>query len=56
MLKSSGLGQPRKGFGGGPGEDQFATFLVRAQAEEMAKTGGFGLAESIFQSLMARQK
>ena len=37
MLKSAGLGTPRDSFGGGKGEEQFASFLRDAQAEEMAK-------------------
>lgn len=52
MLKSAGLGKSGGGFGGGAGEDQFASFLVRAQAEEMARAGGIGLAETIFHALM----
>ena len=55
MLQSAGLGESRTGFGGGAGEDQFASFLVQAQAEEMVKAGGIGLAESIFQALKERQ-
>ena len=51
MLKSAGLGQTRQGFGGGAGEDQFASFLRDAQAKEMVRAGGIGLAESIFKSL-----
>jgi flagellar protein FlgJ len=51
MLKSAGLGKMSQGFGGGAGEDHFASFLVQAQAEEMAKTGGIGLAETIYESL-----
>ena len=51
MLKAAGLGRARESFGGGAGEDQFATFLLRAQAGEMVKTGGIGLAESLYQAL-----
>ena len=29
MLKSAGVGEARKAFGGGAGEDQFSSFLVR---------------------------
>ncbi len=52
MLKSAGLGKSRNEFGGGAGEDQFGSFLVRAQAEQMARAGGIGLAESLFQALL----
>lgn len=51
MLKSAGLGTPRSGFGGGIGEDQFASFLRDAQAEAMVEAGGIGLAEQLFRAL-----
>ncbi len=51
MLKATGLGKMSQDFGGGAGEDQFASFLVQAQADEMAKAGGIGLAQSIYESL-----
>lgn len=52
MLKSAGVGKSSEHFGGGAGEDGFASFLVTAQAEHMVKAGGLGLAERIYQSLM----
>ena len=52
MLKSAGLGKTVGAFGGGAGEDQFGTFLVRAQADEIARAGGIGLAETFFHALM----
>ena len=55
MLKSAGFGQARDAMGGGAGEDQFASFMVRAQAEKMAEAGGIGLAESLFEALKGRQ-
>ncbi|WP_091431927.1 rod-binding protein [Aliiroseovarius sediminilitoris] len=51
MLKSAGIGKTPDGFGGGAGEDQFASFLRQAQAEEMVKSGGIGLAQSLFDAL-----
>ncbi|MEM8538079.1 MAG: rod-binding protein [Pseudomonadota bacterium] len=55
MLKSAGLGAPREGFGsGGAGEEQFASFLRQAQAEEMARAGGIGLAEALFEAMKVR--
>ena len=51
MLKVAGLGKARDALGGGAGEDQFASFLRQAQAEEMVKSGGIGLAESLYQAL-----
>lgn len=54
MLKSAGLGAARDSFGGGQGEEQFASFLREAQAEEMAKGGGIGLAEALFEAMKVR--
>ena len=51
MLKAAGLGKSSAEFGGGAGEDQFASFLVQEQAMQMVKAGGIGLTESIFNSL-----
>ncbi len=51
MLQAAGLGQTSEEFGGGAGEDQFASLLVQEQAMQMVKAGGIGLAESIFNSL-----
>ena len=56
MLKSAGLGESREAFGGGSGEDQFASFLRQAQAEKMVQAGGIGLAESIFEALKEQSK
>lgn len=55
MLKSAGLGESRSAFGGGEGEDQFSSFLVQAQAEEMVAAGGIGLAEALFNALKDRE-
>ena len=55
MLKSAGLGETRQGFGGGAGEDQFSSFLVQAQAEQMVEAGGLGLAEALFEALKDRE-
>lgn len=54
MLGHAGLGAPAQGFGGGIGEEQFASFLRREQAAAMTQAGGIGLAESIFRALAAR--
>ncbi len=51
MLKSAGFGKSRESYGGGVGEDQFSSLLVRAQAEQMTLAGGIGLAESLFNAL-----
>ncbi len=54
MLKSAGVGAPRDTFGGGHGEEQFASFLREAQAKEMVKGGGIGLAEALFEAMKVR--
>ena len=54
MLKSAGLEQTRDTFGGGAGEDQFGSFLIREQARLIAKAGGIGLAETLFNALMEK--
>jgi flagellar protein FlgJ len=54
MLKSAGLGEARGDFGGGAGEENFGSFLRDAQALEMAKSGGIGLAEALFETMKDR--
>lgn len=54
MLKSAGVGEARGEFGGGAGEEQFGSFLREAQALEMARSGGIGLAETLFEAMKAR--
>lgn len=54
MLKSAGVGAPRETFGGGAGEEQFASFLREAQAKEMVEAGGIGLAEALFEAMKVR--
>lgn len=54
MLKAAGVGAPRDAFGGGAGEEQFSSFLREAQAKEMVKSGGIGLAEALFEALKER--
>ena len=55
MLKASGLGKAPEGFGGGAGEDQFASFLREAQAKEIVRAGGFGLA-AVFEAQLKGEK
>ena len=55
MLKSAGFSKTRDSFGGGAGEDQFASFLLQEQATQMVKAGGIGLSEAIFTALKERQ-
>ena len=54
MLKAAGFGQARDSFGGGEGEDQFASFLVQEQATAMVEAGGIGLTENLFRALKER--
>ena len=54
MLKAAGLGDTPEGFGGGAGEEQFASFLRDTQALALARAGGIGLAESLFEALKVR--
>lgn len=51
MLTAAGMGKTPQAFGGGLGEDQFASFLLREQARAMVQAGGIGLAEHIFHAL-----
>jgi len=54
MLKSAGFDASAGAFGGGAGEDHFASYLRDAQASDIAKSGGIGLAESLFNAMKAR--
>ncbi len=55
MLRLSGVARPPESGGGGAGEEAFAGFLADAYAAELAESGGVGLAEGIYQSLLARE-
>ena len=54
MLGAAGLGEMPEGFGGGIGEEQFASLLRQEQARALASGGGIGLAESIYAALLER--
>lgn len=54
MLKSTGFGATSSAFGGGIGEDQFSSFLRDAQAQQLTKAGGIGLAEALFEAMKVR--
>lgn len=56
MLGRAGLSASRETFGGGEGEEAFASFLSRERAEKMAEAGGIGLAEHIYRALVARSE
>lgn len=53
LLQAAGAGQTASAFGGGAGEEQFASFLLRAQAELIAERGGIGLAEMAMRAMMS---
>ena len=54
MLRHAGVGPQSGAFGGGIGEEQFASFMREAQATAMVKAGGIGLAERLFEALSTR--
>ncbi len=54
MLKAAGMGEARQSFGGGAGEEQFSSFLVQQQALQLARSGGIGLAETLFDAMMEK--
>ena len=54
MLKSAGVGTTPSAFGGGSGEDQFASFLRDEQAKQMTAAGGIGLAQALFDAMVER--
>ncbi len=43
-------------FGGGIGEEQFASFLRQEEARMMVERGGIGLAESLFRAMGGGQE
>ncbi|SEM46143.1 Rod binding protein [Gemmobacter aquatilis] len=55
MLGEAGLGEVSTGFGGGIGEEQFASFLRQEQARAIVAHGGIGLSESLFRALVKEE-
>ena len=55
MLSYAGLAEGGASFGGGLGEEQFASFLRGEQAKLMVQKGGIGLAETIFDALVKEE-
>ena len=51
MLKAAGVGKTPDSFGGGAGEDQFASFLIQEQARAMAAKGGIGLGDALYNAM-----
>ncbi|TVQ54496.1 MAG: hypothetical protein EA355_11755 [Rhodobacteraceae bacterium] len=56
MLQHTGLGRTPEAFGGGPGEEAFASLMVEQQAKDMAARGGLGVAEHVFAALLRREE
>ena len=54
MLKAAGVNAAPGAFGGGIGEEQFSSFLRDAQAQDMVRAGGIGLAQSLFEAMKVR--
>lgn len=54
MLRHAGSAAVSPSFGGGPGEEQFTSFLRQAQAEAIQRRGGIGLARHLFTALQER--
>ena len=54
MLKHAGVGAVSETFGGGAGEEHFASFLRDEQAAQMVSAGGIGIAEALFEAMKAR--
>lgn len=55
MLKHAGFGAARDSFGGGVGEEQFASMLRAEHARALVAGGGIGLAQSLYEALLARE-
>jgi len=56
MLKYSGINDMPSGFGGGAGEEAFASFLTEEYARLLAERGGIGIAEQVFGLLQQRME
>ena len=54
MLGHAGLDADPDAFGGGAGEEQFASVLRQEQARLLVERGGIGLAESLFRAMGGR--
>ncbi len=54
MLEYSGLSKALT-MNGGEGVEAFSRFMIEQLAEDLVEQGGFGLSESITQSLLSQQ-
>lgn len=55
MLKNSGLKGMEGEFSGGVGEEAFSGLLTQQYADAMASSGGIGLAEWVYKSLVQKE-
>lgn len=55
MLKYTGINKAPEGWGGGAGEEAFASFLTQEYARLLAARGGLGLAEHIFEAIKGKE-
>ncbi len=51
MLKHTGINRTPESAGGGAGEEAFASFLTDQYADVLARSGGLGIAEQIFNAI-----
>lgn len=56
MLGQAGLGAMSGSFGGGIGEEQFASFLRNEQARAIVDNGGIGLSEMLFRAMAKAER
>lgn len=56
MLGQAGLGAMSGAFGGGIGEEQFASFLRNEQASAIVQNGGIGLSEQLFRAMAKAER
>lgn len=54
MLKYSGVNKTSQSFGGGPGEEAFASMLNDAYAEALVSAGGIGIADLVYKSMVEK--
>lgn len=51
-----GLEDEDSAFGGGPGETMFSSLLVDQYGQQMTKSGGIGLADSVYREILKMQE
>lgn len=54
MLKHSGVNKTSESFGGGAGEDAFSSMLNDAYANTISKSGGIGIADLVYRSIVEK--